>query len=77
MFTGQREILRLNLILDKLSHTDTGGSFQLLSWLERGVPPEDIDRLLIVLDVLEEEVGKIKSQCEEALKLIKALKSEW
>ena len=77
MFTGQREILRLNLVLDKLSHTDTGASFQLFSWLERGVPPEDIDRLLIVLDVLEEEIGKIKSQCDEGSKLIKALQSQW
>ena len=40
-------------------------------------PPEDIDRLLIVLDVFEEEVGKVKSQCDEALKLIKTLKSQW
>jgi hypothetical protein len=76
MFTGQKEILRLNFILDKLSRADTGASFQLHSWLERGVPPEDADRLLIVLDVLEEEIGKIKNQCDEVLKLIKALQSQ-
>jgi hypothetical protein len=74
MYNGQREVLKLNLVLQKLNRLDA--EFHLMGWLERGIPPEDIDRALITLDVLEEEVNKTKYQCDDALELIINLKRQ-
>lgn len=74
MFKGQREILKLHFVLSKLRRIDADFPFYL--WSERGIPPEDMDKVFITLGVLAEELGKIKDQCNEALDLIEDLKSQ-
>ena len=77
MFNGAREFLRLNILLDKLSHNNLDCHFTAL--LERDALPDvtddtdDIGKILANLEVLKEELNKIKDQCDEGLKLINEL----
>jgi len=68
-----REVIQLHSILNKLEY-DNQVKLGLYEWLDRGIPPEDVDRALVILDLVWDELNLLHNNCEKAISLVNRLR---
>lgn len=68
-----REVIRLYAILNKLGY-DNQVKLGLYPWLDQGIPPEDMDRALAILDLIRDELNLLHDNCEKAQNLVQILR---
>ena len=74
VFRAQREVLelafQLELTSDRLSHLARYASFDLRMATERGIPPEDIERKVTVLELVDGELARVERELRRCRELI-------
>jgi len=76
-FQAQREVtdltLQINSSIDRLNRLQRISSFSLHIYQERGVPPESIDRMLTLLELVDRELSLEEREvrcCRDTIKRI-------